>query len=133
VPKPVTPEPAPAPTPEQTTAEFLANTFDLLELDPVDFEPIGVKAAVAEPVVVEPALAQPAPAEAVFVEPVFQQAAMPELPVIPLQDQDFEPFEFVLDSPEPEVPVHMPPVNPALLGLERFLEAIHSYRQQRAV
>ena len=80
------PVPAPAVSPavsaEQATADFLRNTFDLLEFDPIEPDPV------------EPEPAAPAP---------------------------------VMAAPEGAI------VNPALPGLEKFLEAIHSYRQRRAI
>ena len=102
------PEPGPALTPEQVTAEFLANTFDLLELEPIDLadpEPAAPEAELASRVQKEPAsddLVQEAPAAAL---------------------DDFAPVDIPLGVI----------ANPALPGLERFLEAIHSYRQRRAV
>jgi tetratricopeptide (TPR) repeat protein len=80
---------------EQTSAEFFANTFDLLQLEP---EPPA--ASVAAP----PAYTPEEPGEAV------EEA--------PLEMAGLEMAAFA---------------NPALPGLERFLDAIHTYRQRRAV
>jgi tetratricopeptide (TPR) repeat protein len=150
VPQPEPVAPTPAVTSQQSTAEFLANTFDLLELDPVDLELVGInpvdanpavaEPVVAEPTVVAPLVTEPTVIEPEVVEPVVVQPAMLEPPAMAFQHM--EAFEPVVDWPEAEVPleipieipIEMPPlVNPALLGLEQFLEAIHSYRQRRAV
>jgi tetratricopeptide (TPR) repeat protein len=123
-PAPVAPPVAsPALTPEQANAEFLKNTFDLLDLEPLDLEP-----AVAEPVAAE---TSPAKAEALGHQEELE-AAQPEAA---FGGTGLQPCP----EPEPEEPIDFEPMamgvitNPALPGLERFLDAIHSYRQRRAV
>jgi tetratricopeptide (TPR) repeat protein len=141
---------SPALTPDQATAEFLKNTFDLLELDPLDLEP-----APAEPVVMEQAapptepiqhtepiqLMEPVPAmEPVQANEPIQlmeriEAVEPAQVMESAQDDDFMSVEIPIEMPfEMDMPLEAPMiVNPALAGLERFLGAIHSYRQRRAV
>jgi len=112
---PIADPPTPVLTPEQLRARFLAETFDLLELDPIEPEP-----------------AKPAP------------VSLPDS-VRPQPEDEAGPSEgehYRLERPEDGSPeggqylLGRAPVvvdHPALAGLERFLEVIHSYRERRAV
>jgi len=107
---------APAPSPPPVSAlgtsseEFLRNTFDLLELDPLDLAPEGE---------------QPDShgGTGVGAGPVEEETELELLP-----DTAEVLFHPSADQAEP-----FSQVNPALPRLERLLEAIHSYRQRRAV
>jgi tetratricopeptide (TPR) repeat protein len=132
------PAPVPVPVPavtaamtaEQATADFLRNTFDLVDFDAIepDPEPEPVVAA-PDPVMAAPEPVMPPPELVIEVPKPVMVAAEPEP----------EP-ELILDAVQLEAlqddfaPMDMGVItNPALPGLERFLEAIHSYRQRRAI
>ena len=114
-PAPVAPaEAAPALTPEQRSAEFLATTFDLLDLEDLDL--------VSAPAVPTPAAAEPAQPEPVV---PLTTAALPEPEAQPEPEARPEPEgrpepEAQL---EPELPVYAAPADD-LSQLEDFLNQL---------
>jgi tetratricopeptide (TPR) repeat protein len=173
VPAPVVPPPAAAValTAEQASAEFLRNTFDLLELDPLDLEPepsapspdpsrgenAQLESAEAAPQLKEEETVSEAAWEAEAVQlggeawdaevtqasgeawraetpqPSGEDTGAELLEANDHEQGDGPPRANEEERAEESPSQDMPRTNPALLGLERFLEAIHSYRQRTAV
>ena len=105
---------------EQATAEFLA-ALDGAEGDSMMEADPGAPIEPEAPVEAEAAIG-PEP----FVEP--EPLWVPEAAEASMESMEMELPQEV----EPASPA-APPPSPVLLGLERFLEEIHAYRQRRAV